>query len=91
MKCIKTTGKFRRDLKRYINYPDKLKKLYALVELLQKGEPIPKANKPHLLSGNYRGYMECHIENDFLLIWSDEEEDAVYLVRLGSHSELFGV
>lgn len=34
--------------------------------------------------------MECHIEDDWLLIWFDKEEDVIKLVRLGSHSELFG-
>lgn len=34
--------------------------------------------------------MECHVQGDFLLVWINEEEDTVYLVRLGSHSELFG-
>ncbi len=34
--------------------------------------------------------MECHIESDFLLIWFDKNADEVKLVRLGSHSELFG-
>ena len=34
--------------------------------------------------------MECHIENDTLLIWYDKEQNVVELVRLGSHSELFG-
>ena len=33
--------------------------------------------------------MECHIEGDFLLIWYDEEEDIITLLRIGSHSELF--
>ena len=33
--------------------------------------------------------MECHIGSDFLLIWIDEKEDVIKLVRLGSHSELF--
>ena len=32
--------------------------------------------------------MECHIGGDFLLIWI--EDDIISLVRLGSHSELFG-
>ena len=41
-----------------------------------------------MLKGQYKGCMECHIEGDFLLIWIDE--DAISLVRLGSHSELFG-
>ena len=34
--------------------------------------------------------MECHVGNDFLLIWVDEQRDIIELVRLGSHSELFG-
>ena len=42
-----------------------------------------------MLTGNYEGYMECHIEGDFLLIWFDHETDQIDLVRLGSHSELF--
>ena len=33
--------------------------------------------------------MECHMENDFLLIWFDKETDTIKQVRLGSHSELF--
>lgn len=33
--------------------------------------------------------MECHIESDTLLIWLDETENVIKLIRLGSHSELF--
>ena len=44
---------------------------------------------PHMLTGNYAGFMECHIEGDFLLIWFDHETDQIDLVRLGFHSELF--
>lgn len=47
--------------------------------------------KPHKLTGNYSGYFECHIEPDLLIIWLqyDEERKEIYLVRLGSHAELF--
>lgn len=89
MKQVKSGSKFRKDFKRYMNKPDKLKKLYFIIGLLQRDMPIPKEYKPHLLSGNYAGHMECHIENDFLLIWIDENTDLIKLVRLGSHSELF--
>ena len=51
---------------------------------------LDKRNNPHPLKGNWKNYMECHIENDTLLIWFDKENDAIELVRLGSHSELFG-
>ena len=33
--------------------------------------------------------MECHVQNDFLLIWIDAASHQIKLVRLGSHSELF--
>ena len=42
------------------------------------------------LHGDYKGCMECHIQGDFLLIWIDNVNDIIKLVRLGSHSELFG-
>ena len=63
------------------------KELLEVLKLLANEQPIPKENKPHFLKGNYKGCMECHIEDDFLLIWIDD--DIVELVRLGSHSELF--
>lgn len=89
MKEIVTSSKFRKDLKRYQKNTDKLNKLFKIVQLLEKGLPIPEKNKPHLLKGSYNGYMECHIENDFLLIWFDESSNIIKLVRLGTHSELF--
>jgi mRNA interferase YafQ len=74
-----------------MNQPRKLHKLYELVELMRKGEPIPKEYKPHNLIGDYVGHMECHIEGDFLLVWIDETTNIVKLIRLGSHSEIFGL
>nr|WP_232300843.1 type II toxin-antitoxin system YafQ family toxin [Capnocytophaga sp. oral taxon 324] len=51
---------------------------------------MPKKNLPHLLTGNYKGCWECHIESDLLLIWEQNDENmAIILQRIGSHSELF--
>ena len=60
--------------------------------LMEKGsEGIPFDRYPHLLTGNYKGCMECHIEPDLLIIWVEyEEEKEISLLRLGSHAELFG-
>ena len=79
-----------KDLKRYVNQPIKLKKLYQLVDLLRRDIPLPATYRPHRLIGDYAGYMECHIEGDFLWIWYDKEADIVKLIRLGNHYELFG-
>ena len=88
MKQLIPTTQYKKDLKRYVKQPRKLEALLEILRLLANEEPIPEKNRPHMLTGQYKGCMECHIEGDFLLIWIDE--DAISLVRLGSHSELFG-
>lgn len=40
--------------------------------------------------GNWKNYMECYVGEDYLLIWYDKDDYVIKLVRLGSHSELFG-
>ena len=90
MKSFKTSTQFKKDLKRYRNKPLKLKVLADFLELLRLEQPIPANYFPHMLQGIYKGCLECHIEGDFLLIWIDEDRDIIELVRLGSHSELFG-
>ncbi|MBD5357861.1 MAG: type II toxin-antitoxin system YafQ family toxin [Bacteroides sp.] len=89
MKTLKVTTQFKKDLKRYKNRPKIIEKLEDILGLLQNELPIPEENKPHPLAGNYRGHMECHVENDTLLIWWDKESDIIKLVRFGTHSELF--
>ena len=90
MKELKPTSQYKKDYKRFRNNPKKLKKLFDILELLRQEKPIPEENRPHPLTGDYAGHMECHIEGDFLLIWFDPHSDVISLVRLGSHSELFG-
>ena len=89
MKTLKITTQFKKDLKRYKNRPKVIEKLEFILGLLQNELPIPEENKPHPLTGNFRGHMECHVENDTLLIWWDKESDIIKLVRFGTHSELF--
>ena len=89
MKKLHPTTQYKRDYKRFRNNPKKLEKLMVILKMLQSETPIPAEYSPHMLAGNYAGYMECHIEGDFLLIWFDHETDQIDLVRLGSHSELF--
>ncbi len=90
MKSLKASSQFKKDYKRFRNNPKKVKKLFEILNLLKNESAIPETYRPHLLTGNYAGHMECHIEGDFLLIWFDPNTDQIDLVRLGSHSELFG-
>ena len=74
MNTLKLTSQFKKDLKRYKYKIKIIDKLEVLLKLLVNGQPIPDENKPHILTGNYRGYMECHVESDTLLIGWDKEE-----------------
>ena len=90
MKKLIPTTILKKDYKRYRNNPKKVEKLFEILRKLEQEEPLPPENKPHPLTGNYSGHMECHIESDYLLIWFDPATDEIELGRLGSHSELFG-
>lgn len=89
MKTLKLSGQFKKDLKKYKHRPSQLDALENILGYLERGEQIPAEFRPHLLSGDYNGYMECHVQNDLLLIWFDKNTDTVVLVRFGTHSELF--
>lgn len=65
--------------------PDKLK---TILRLLVESKMLPEKNRDHSLSGNFSGYRECHIEPDWLIIYR-LQENAVYFVRTGTHSDLF--
>jgi mRNA interferase YafQ len=89
MRILKQTSQFKKDLKRIQNNPKKVAGLEVVLWLLKETGTLPLKYQPHILKGNYKGYMECHVENDLLLIWMNESEDVIKLIRLGSHSELF--
>jgi mRNA interferase YafQ len=83
------TKQFSKDVKQAKRRHQSLESLQKVLKMLQSGETLPQECKPHSLKGTYSGYMECHIEPDWLLIWKANNE-AVYLVRTGTHSDLFG-
>lgn len=91
MKEIRKSSQFKKDFKRFANDMEKVTKLYNIVGFLQREEQIPDEYNPHMLKGKLKGIMECHIDSDYLLLWIDEENNIVRLLRLGSHSEVLGM
>ena len=90
MKRLFPSSQYKKDYKRFRHNAKKMAALQEILDLLANELPIPPKYLPHILTGNYKCCMECHIEGDFLLIWIDEQKNIIELVRLGSHSELFG-
>jgi mRNA interferase YafQ len=82
-------SRFKKDFKKLLSSGKDLGELATVIRVLQARELLPKANRDHMLTGNYIGHRECHISSDWLLIYQVTQTE-LFLIRTGSHSELFG-
>lgn len=84
------TSQFKKDYKLAKKRCKDLTFLKTAIILLANDEQLPLSFKDHALSGNYKGYRECHIEPDWLLIYKKTDSELLLtLFRTGSHSDLF--
>ena len=66
--------------------------LENVIYKLQRGIPLEEKNRDHELKGNYKGFRECHIQPDWLLIYLIEDDVlTLTLVDTGTHSDLFNL
>jgi mRNA interferase YafQ len=86
---IRQSAQFRRDVKRLIRQGVDLSRLETVVEILVAQAALDERYRDHPLIGNWKGYRECHLQTDWLLIYRIVA-DELQLVRTGSHAELFG-
>ncbi len=64
--------------------------LKEIVGKLANNIPLEEKYKDHELTGNYKGFRECHIQPDWLLIYLIEDDKlTLTLTRTGTHSDLF--
>lgn len=88
---VKTSKQFDRDVKLAIRRGLDIEKLLHVVRLLSLDEPLPEKHRNHLLHGDYKGYWECHITPDWLLLYEkDVEIKILSLYRTGTHADIFG-
>ncbi len=88
MRTIVETSRFRKDLKRQKKRGGNLKKLVEIVEQLAEKGALPNKYKPHPLSGEWKDVWDCHIESDWILLYSISDIE-VTLYRTGTHADLF--
>ena len=87
---LKPTSAFRRDVKKIAKRGYDITKLNKIIDKLASDTPLQAKNRDHQLAGNFAGTRKCHIAPDWLLIYEiDREAEILYLVRTGSHSDLF--
>lgn len=86
------TGKFKKNLKLAKKRGLSVPLLDSIVEKLLHGISLEDKYRDHALSGNYKGYRECHIQPDWLLIYLIEDDIlTLTLVDTGTHADLFNM
>lgn len=87
---IVPSNQFRKDLKLAAKRGYNMDKIKDVIARLANGETLDAKHRDHLLTGNYGGYRECHIEPDWLLVYQIVGGQLIlFLARTGTHSDLF--
>jgi mRNA interferase YafQ len=79
---------FKRDVRLAEKRGKDMAKLRELILLLAEETPLPPRYKDHPLSGEWKHHRDSHIEADWLLLYKIDDND-LYLVRTGTHVDLF--
>ena len=85
---LRYTTTFKKDYKRLQKRAYDMVKLRQVLEQLATGETNEEQTKDHPLRGNYAGARDCHVEPDWVLIYSIVG-DELRLLRTGTHADLF--
>ncbi len=88
MKKLSQTKQFVRDVRRLRRRGKDTGKLKTVVGQLAQGRALDAKHRDHALTGVWKHYRDCHIEPDWVLIYSTDRNN-LRLERTGSHSDLF--
>jgi mRNA interferase YafQ len=90
MVIVRST-QFKKDFKKISNDKLLVELFQNTVILLIKGVSLPKEYKVHPLTGDKKGFTDIHLKPDLLILFKiDQEKNELHLVRIGSHSAIFG-
>ncbi len=64
--------------------------LHDVIERLRTGAGLEPRHRDHALTGDWKGWRDCHVEPDWLLIYRiDEGAGELILGRTGTHADLW--
>lgn len=87
---IHYSGRFKKSYKLCKRRGLNISNLETVLRLLAETGTLPARYRPHLLTGNYAGIWECHIEPDWLLLWKQNNTElTLLLLDTGTHSDIF--
>jgi mRNA interferase YafQ len=77
-----------KDLKKAKLNQTNLAKLFIYVSMILNRQELPKEAKDHQLKGELKDFREFHISGDLVVLYRIEN-NALQLLRIGSHNEIF--
>lgn len=87
---VKFTNKFKKSYKLMKKRDYDMKLLESIIDTLRQGKKLEAKHRNHALTGDFRGYHECHIKPDWLLVYLIENDIlTLTMINTGSHSDLF--
>lgn len=90
MLTIRYHKSFKKDYKKILKRNLNIHDMEIVIDMLANEQPLPEKYKDHSLAGDWKGFRECHIQPDWLLIYKIQNNALVLtLSRTGSHSDLF--
>ena len=81
---IRRTSAFKKDVKRLMKQGRDLSKLAAVVDAIAEGKQLEERYRDHELVGNRRGFRDCHIEPDWVLIYKLDKKVLVLTLLFAS-------
>ena len=86
---LQPTSKFRKDVKLLKKRGYDLSLLNDVIARLANGEALPEQYRDHPLKGNRKGYRDCHIQSDWVLIYKvDNDILTLILSETGTHADI---
>ena len=88
---LQWTSQFKKDYKLAMKRGKNIAALDETIRMLADQIPLPQKYGDHALTGNFKGFRECHVEPDWLLVYAVQNNVlTLTLSRTGTHSDLFG-
>jgi mRNA interferase YafQ len=88
MHCLVRHKTFQKDFLKLKMTDVQYTKFILYIGKLLNEEDLPSEARDHKLKGNWDGFKEFHVGGDLLVVYR-LEKDTLYLIRIGTHSQLF--
>jgi len=89
---IKLDKQFKKDIKRDQKSgkysQEDFQTVKAIMDILIDAKELDDKYIPHKLIGDWKGYSECHVKPNWLLIYK-QTDIHINFARLGTHQQLF--